>query len=290
MRQVKLLMVIGLLMAGSTMMKAQKEIKLYPAGPAESNGIIAEEEFQRSDFVINIREPRMFYYPATTNPTGAAVVICPGGGYWGVSVIKEGEEIARWFNSKGVSAFVVYYRMPNGHYEIPLKDALTAIELVRSNSKAYGLNKKRIGIMGFSAGGHLAATAGTQYTSKKNKPDFMILGYPVISMKEGVTHGGSRKQLLGDKPAEELVLRFSNELQVTRKTPPAFIFHASDDRAVPLVNSSSFAAALTESKVPNELHVFQKGGHGFGMRPTNPETDQWPVLLEQWLKKRKLIQ
>lgn len=144
--------------------------------------------------------------------------------------------------------------------------------------------------MGFSAGGHLAATAGTQYTSKKNKPDFMILGYPVISMKEGVTHAGSRKQLLGDKPDEELVHRFSNELQVTRKTPPAFIFHASDDRAVPLVNSSSFAAALTESKVPNELHVFQKGGHGFGMRPTNPETDQWPVLLEQWLKKRKLIQ
>lgn len=283
----KFLSFIVLISAG--MLQAQEEIKLYPDGPAESNQIEAAEEHQRWDFVINITRPRMYYYPAAANPTGTAVLICPGGGYRGISVEKEGVEIAKWFNSKGVSAFVVYYRMPNRHFEIPVKDALTAIEWVRSNSKKQGLNKKKIGIMGFSAGGHLASTAGTQFTSARNRPDFMILAYPVISMKVGITHAGSRSLLLGNTPDTTLVQRFSNEDRVNRKTPPAFVFHARDDKTVPVENSRLFVQALKRHKIECELQEFEKGSHGFGMRPTNPETDRWPVLLETWMKKQSLM-
>jgi acetyl esterase/lipase len=284
----KQLIVSSLLMCALGL-HAQDEWLLYPGGATESNQIEAAEEHQRSDFVINITKPRMYYYPAAVNPTGTAVVICPGGGYRGIAVEKEGIEIARWFNSKGVSAFVLYYRMPNRHYEIPVKDALTAIERVRKQSRKLGLNKKRIGIMGFSAGGHLASTAGTQFTSAGNRPDFMILGYPVISMKGGITHAGSRSLLLGNAPDTTLIQRFSSEDRITRRTPPAFLFHARDDKAVPVENSRLFVEALKRNKVEGELQEFEKGGHGFGMRPTNPETDRWPLLLESWMKKQKLM-
>lgn len=277
------------MMMSALILNAQEELLLYPGGAAESNQIEAAEEHQRTDFVINITKPRMYYYPAASNPTGAAVVICPGGGYRGIAVDKEGVEIAKWFNTKGVSAFVLYYRMPNRHYEIPVKDALTALEMVRKQAKKRGLDKKKIGIMGFSAGGHLASTAGTQFTSARNRPDFMILAYPVISMKVGVTHAGSRSLLLGNHPDTALVQRFSNEDRVTRKTPPAFLFHARDDKAVPVENSRLFVAALKRNKVEGELQEFEKGGHGFGMRPTNPETDSWPVLLESWMKSQQLM-
>lgn len=277
------------MMMSALILNAQEELLLYPGGAAESNQIEAAEEHQRTDFVINITKPRMYYYPAASNPTGAAVVICPGGGYRGIAVDKEGVEIAKWFNTKGVSAFVLYYRMPNRHYEIPVKDALTALEMVRMQAKKRGLDKKKIGIMGFSAGGHLASTAGTQFTSARNRPDFMILAYPVISMKVGVTHAGSRNLLLGNHPDTTLVQRFSNEDRVTRKTPPAFLFHARDDKAVPVENSRLFVAALKRNKVEGELQEFEKGGHGFGMRPTNPETDRWPVLLESWMKSQQLM-
>jgi acetyl esterase/lipase len=281
--------VVSILCMFSMSLIAQDELLLYPSGVAESNQLEAAEQHQRSDFVINIARPRMYYYPATVNPTGTAVVICPGGGYSGIAVEKEGIEIAKWFNSKGVSAFVLYYRMPNRHFEIPVKDALTAIELVRKQSKKMGLHKNRIGIMGFSAGGHLASTAGTQFTSAVNRPDFMILGYPVISMKMGITHTGSRRQLIGNTPDTTLVQRFSNEDRVTHRTPPAFLFHARDDKAVPVENSRLFVEALQRNKVEGELQEFERGGHGFGMRPTNPETDRWPVLLEQWMKELKLM-
>jgi acetyl esterase/lipase len=285
----KLATLLILLTMAGMVMNAQKEIKLYPNGVTESNGLEGKESFRDKEFIKDISVPRMHYFPAELNPNGTAVVICPGGGYGGVSMIKEGEEIAKWFNARGVAAFVLYYRMPNSHYEIPLKDALQSIQLVRSNAKAYGLNKKKIGIMGFSAGGHLASSAGTQYTSPKNRPDFLILAYPVISMKLGTSHGGSRKNLLGNKPDTLLVQRFSSEERVTRKTPPAFLFHATDDKTVPVENSITFDAALKRSKVPSELHVFEKGGHGFGMRPVDPKTDRWPEYLEQWMVKMKFM-
>ncbi len=280
---------IILLLLAVVFMNAQTEIKLYPKGAAESNGVEGVERDNGSEFLLDISDARMYHYPATVNPTGTAVVICPGGGYRGISHIKEGSELAKWFNSKGVTAFVLYYRVPNTNYEIPLKDALRAIELVRSNAKTYQLNKRKIGIMGFSAGGHLASTAGTQYNSAKNRPDFMILAYPVISMKKGLAHMGSRNLLMGTKPDTTLIQRFSSEDRVTRKTPPAFLFHATDDKVVLVQNSIAMHEALKKNNIPTELHVFEKGGHGFGMRPTNPETDKWPLLLEQWMIKMNFM-
>lgn len=144
--------------------------------------------------------------------------------------------------------------------------------------------------MGFSAGGHLAATAGTRLIGKNNRPDFMILAYPVITMDSVVTHRGSRQNLIGKKPDETLVKLYSNELQVTTKTPSAFLFHAEDDKAVPIQNSLLFVDALKANKVPVEIYTFPEGGHGIGMRPTNPEADKWPVMLENWMKKQQLIQ
>jgi acetyl esterase/lipase len=272
------------------MIHAQEKILLYPNGAAESNGITEEEQFLRKDFMVKISEPRMYAYIASEdNNSGTAVLICPGGGYTGVSVIKEGEEIAQWYNKIGVSAFVLYYRMPNGIHNIPLKDAQTAMEIIYKRSKEWNINRKSIGVMGFSAGGHLASTVGTHFTNKMNRPAFMVLAYPVISMQAEVTHKGSRSNLLGKTPDEALLQLYSNELQVNKKTPPAFIFHAEDDKTVPIMNSRLFAGALKSNKAPFELYTFPAGGHGFGMRPTNPEADKWPAMLENWMKNQKLI-
>jgi acetyl esterase/lipase len=272
------------------MMNAQEKILLYPNGTAESNGLVDEEQLLRKDFMVKTSEPRMFAYIASEdNNSGTAVLICPGGGYSGVSFIKEGEEIAQWYNKIGVSAFVLYYRMPNGHHNIPLKDAQTAMEIIQQRAKEWNINRKKIGVMGFSAGGHLASTLGTHFTNKRNRPAFMVLAYPVISMQAAITHKGSRNNLLGKMPNEALVQLYSNELQVNKKTPPAFIFHAQDDKAVPILNSQLFADALRANKVPVELYIFPEGGHGIGMRPTNPEADKWPEMLENWMRNQKLI-
>lgn len=277
-----------ILLMSFNFVQAQEEIRLYPEGVSESNEIMAPERMERSDFVVNITDPRMYAY-LVAGKKNPAVLICPGGGYVGVSVIKEGKEIAEWFNKIGISAFVLYYRMPNGHDKIPLKDAQTALEIIHQKAKAWNIDAKKIGIMGFSAGGHLAATAGTHFTAKDNRPAFMILGYPVITMQQDFTHAGSRRNLLGESPDDALVTLYSNELQVTPKTPPAFIFHARDDKTVPVKNSAEIADALNKNGVPVEFHTFAAGGHGFGMRPVNPETDTWPVLLEQWLKSMNFL-
>jgi len=269
---------------------AQQEIKLYPNGPSESNGISVAESFRDPEFIINISEPRMYAFPAVKEKaTGTAVLICPGGGYSGVSMIKEGSEIAKWFNELGVSAFVLYYRMPNGHSEIPLKDAQTALKIIHKRAKEWNIDKKKIGIMGFSAGGHLASTTGTHFKSSIQRPAFMILGYPVVTMNKELTHAGSRNNLLGKTPSDELVKLYSNELQVTKNTPPTFIVHATDDKTVPIANSEQLLKALLDHNVPAELHKFDIGGHGFGMRKRGIPVDNWTDLLKLWLKARSLI-
>ena len=177
---------------------SQEKILLYPEGATESNELKTEEKWRDKDFLLDISEPRMYAYPASKeNNCGTAVLICPGGGYSGVSAIKEGEEFARWFNEMGVSAFVLYYRMPNGHHEVPLKDARTALSIIQKHAKEWNINKKKIGIMGFSAGGHLASTVGTHFRNKKERPAFMLLGYPVVTMEKALTHRGSRDNVLG---------------------------------------------------------------------------------------------
>jgi len=282
--------VLGFVALWSTI-TAQEKILLYPNGPKDSNGITEAETLQRADFVTKISEPRMYFYPALKEKaTGAAVLICPGGGYSGVSVVKEGEEIAKWFNDLGVTAFVLYYRMPNGHSKIPLEDAQTALKIIKNSAQKWNLDKNKIGIMGFSAGGHLASTVGTHFKSTLQRPDFMILAYPVVTMNKDSTHMGSRVNLIGKNPTEKMVKLYSNELQVTKNTPPTFIVHAIDDKTVPIFNSKQLLKALKDKGVPAELHTFEVGGHGFGMRTRGIPVDYWPDLLKEWLKKRDLIQ
>ena len=269
---------------------AQEEIKLYKYEPKESNEITVAESNPRADFVINISNPRMYFYPANKEiNTGTAVLICPGGGYAGVSIVNEGLNIAKWFNDLGVSAFVLYYRMPNGHTTVPLSDAQAALKIIHKGAKKWGIDKSKIGIMGFSAGGHLASTVGTHFRTKVERPAFMILGYPVVTMAKELTHMGSRYNLLGKNPTDKLVALYSNELQVTKKTPPTFIVHAIDDKTVPIANSEQLLKALKENNVPAELHTFDEGGHGFGMCKRGIPVDNWSDLLKTWLQNNKLI-
>jgi acetyl esterase/lipase len=271
-------------------LSAQQEIKLYPNGAKESNELKQPERQTDPESLTNVSEPRLqaFIAPKET-ANGTAVVICPGGGYGGLAFAKEGVEFAKWFNELGVSAFVLIYRMPNQHTLIPLTDAQTALKIVREHAREWKINKNKIGIMGFSAGGHLASTVGTHFTTKAERPAFMILGYPVVTMKKELTHGGSRRNLLGDEPSDEVVNLYSNELQVTKKTPPTFIVHANDDKVVPVKNSLQLYQALQDKKIISELDTFAVGGHGFGMRKRGIPVDNWTDLLKKWLITNKLI-
>jgi len=242
---------------------------------------------------------------------GAAVVICPGGGYGFLADDHEGRQVAAYFNDLGVTAFVLKYRIvgkdrPGTLHPAPLEDAQRAIRFVRFHAKDYGIDPQRVGIMGFSAGGHLASSAATHFKTgpsaigggidgESDRPDFAILAYPVISMKNGVTHGGSRKNLLGDKPDDKLVDLMSNELQVTKETPPTFIFQTSADTAVIPENAIRFYVALKKAGVPAELHIYEKGRHGVGLGRDPKWTGggksvaTWPDRLTDWLNNRGLL-
>lgn len=238
------------------------------------------------------------YVPAADKATGTAVIICPGGGYGHLASDHEGVQIAEWLNSIGVTAFVLRYRLPSNGYRhpIPLMDTQRAIRLVRTRADEWKVKPERIGILGFSAGGHLASTAATHFeqpvaTGDKAdavdavscRPDFQVLIYPVISMDLAITHRGSRENLLGKEPSEELVRLLSNELQITEKTPPAFLVHADDDKAVVSENSIRYYIGLRKANVQAELHIYLKGGHGFGIRPTAGPAAQWTDLCARWL-------
>jgi len=237
------------------------------------------------------------YLPPANKATGAAVIICPGGGYGILAAGHEGHDVAKRFNEMGVAAFVLKYRIPDdrtmNHKEIgPLQDAQRVIQLVRENGEKWKINKTQIGIMGFSAGGHLASTAGTHYQKvhieNKNKtslrPDFMILVYPVISFEDSVGHRGSRDQLLGKNAAPEKIIQYSNYKQITPNTPPTFLVHAKDD-PVKVENSILFSEALKKNNVPYKIHLYEKGGHGYGMN--NPTSDvSWMDLVEQWMQEK----
>ncbi len=236
-----------------------------------------------------------FYQPPADKATPSAIVVCPGGGY-GALAPHEGHDVAVWLNSIGITAVVLKYRLgPKYSHPSPMLDALRAIRYVRSKAAEWKIDPTRIGIMGFSAGGHLASTAATHFDGGNPKasdpidklnsrPDLLILGYPVITMTRPHTHNGSRKNLLGENPAQDLIDLMSNEKQVTEKTPPTFLFHTEDDKPVPVENSLLFAAALRKAEVPYELHVYQTGRHGVGLAKDNPALNTWPNLLENWLR------
>jgi len=227
--------------------------------------------------------------------SGSAIVVCPGGGYQNLSMDKEGYAVARWLNTLGVSAFVLKYRLgPRYHHPIELGDAQRAIRMVRSRAAEYGIEADRIGIMGFSAGGHLASTAGTHFDSGNpnapdpidragSRPDFMVLCYPVISFG-AFAHPGSKRNLLGDNPDPKLVELLSNELQVTKTTPPTFLFHTTTDVTVPVENSVMFYLALRKAGVPAEMHIYERGPHGVGLAASDPVLSTWPARLADWLR------
>jgi acetyl esterase/lipase len=231
----------------------------------------------------------------------AAVIICPGGGYSVLSIDKEGINVAKWFNSIGVSAFVLKYRLPSDDIMKdktvgPLQDAQEAIRTLRRNAVKWNLDTNKIGIMGFSAGGHLASTASTHYLDNvydakgdiSARPDFSMLIYPVISMEKGITHNGSKESLLGKTASADLIAKYSNEKGVNEKTPPTFLVHATDDGGVPLENSINYYLALKKNKVLAEMHLYQNGGHGFGLGTKGTHTD-WPTACEHWLLSNKII-
>ncbi len=219
-------------------------------------------------------------------PNGAAVVICPGGGYGGLVVGGEGHGIARWLNDHGIAGIVLEYRLPAGHNEVPLLDAQKALTLTRAHAVEWKIDPKKVGIIGFSAGGHLAATAATHFTPE-NRPDFAILIYPVITMSIG-THGGSKKNLLGVTPSEELANFYSNEKQVTKDTPPTFLAHALDDKAVPIENSRLFHQACQAKGVPSKLLELPNGGHGLNGYK-GPSWEAWQKQSLEWLRDQKFV-
>ncbi len=241
------------------------------------------------------------YLPDPGKAVRTGVVVCPGGGYVQLAMQKEGFDIAKWLNSMGIAAFVLKYRLgPRYHYPIEMWDGQRAVRYVRYHAKEYGIAPNRIGIWGFSAGGHLASTVGTHFDNGKTgapdpidrvscRPDFMVLAYPVVTMLDPYVHKGSRRALLGDNPDPKLVRYLSNELQVTPQTPPTFLFSTDDDTTVPCENSIHFFLALRKNHVPAEMHIFEPGPHGVGLAPTHSALSIWPTLLANWFRTRGLL-
>jgi acetyl esterase/lipase len=249
--------------------------------------------------ILKVSEPQlMVYLPSKEKANGTAVIICPGGAYSRLAIDHEGWDVARWFNEMGVAAMVLKYRLPSDAIMEdksigPLQDVQEAIRMVRRNAAKWNISSCKIGVMGFSAGGHLAGTASTMYNEKvyqskdttSARPDFSILIYGVLSMQKDITHSGSQKNLLGENAPQSVVDKFSNEMHVTTKTPPAFIVHAADDPSVPIQNSVLYFLALKKAGISSELHIYEKGGHGFGLAigRTSSESN-WPKACEEWMK------
>ncbi|WP_036384267.1 alpha/beta hydrolase [Muricauda sp. MAR_2010_75] len=258
-------------------------------------------ETDRFDWVTNVQQPTIeVYLPTKSNANGQAVVIFPGGGYYGLAYDWEGIDMAKALNSKGVAGIVVKYRLPisksivEGKEVVPLQDAQRAMRLVKSKAAEWNISEGKIGIMGFSAGGHLASTLGTHYDDTvyekqdeadelSARPDFMALIYPVISMDNETTHSGSKGALLGENPSDELANRFSANKNVTKDTPPAFLLHAQDDDAVPVENSILMFSALKKEGIPVTMHIYSKGGHGFSLALKDQRLKNWISLLYDWL-------
>ena len=293
----KFLTLLIVILSSMSTTLAQKTINLYSGKiPNEIPGPDGEKKTD-DGHISNISKPTLsIYLPAKEKATGAAVVICPGGGY-GINAIKhEGMDVAELLVSRGIAAFVLKYRLPDDKTMKdksigPLQDAQQAIRLVRQRAKEWNVNPAKIGIAGFSAGGHLASTAGTHFEKAlidnpdnvSVRPDFMILLYPVISFTDSIGHIGSRDNLLGETPSAEMIRLYSNELQVTKQTPPTFLMHASDDDVVKVENVLRFYEALNRNKIPAELFIYPKGGHGFGLtNPTSP--DRWMDRCVDWMK------
>jgi acetyl esterase/lipase len=285
-----LALIFGLAAAMAQQHPAHKVELLWPGG---APGAVGTEDADKPNLTV-------YRPPGRTVPTG--VIVCPGGGYGFLAKDYEGSDIARWLNSLGVTAFVLQYRIaPRYHYPAPVEDAQRAIRFVRAHAADYGIRQDRIGIWGFSAGGHLASTTGTHFDAGSPhaadpidrvgcRPDFMILAYPVISFTTPYTNRGSLRNLLGDHPDPKLVTSLSNETQVTAQTPPTFLFCTDADQTVPPENSVLFYLALRKAGVPAELHIYERGPHGVGLAPADAVLVTWTQRLKDWLDIRGLLE
>jgi acetyl esterase/lipase len=300
-------LVAGALLAGSAgavcaapQIPASAVIPLWPEGvPGAKPGLGPEHD--DGGHTSNVSEPTLTVYgPAVDRPNGTAVIICPGGGYVRLSTQREGEQYAAWLGTLGITSFVLKYRMQEFGHPAPLRDVLRAVRIVRSQAARYHIRPDRIGVMGSSAGGHLAASAGTLFDHPLGRtgaeldkvsarPDFLMLMYPVITMEAPAAHAGSRQALLGAHPTAADVQLMSVEKQVTSATPPTLLIHTQEDQTVPVENSILFYQALTRAKVPAEMYLFEHGSHGMGMRAGLGTASDWPKRAEEWLKARGLL-
>lgn len=298
-------LVVVLICVIATIGSLSAQVQVIDLWNGKVPGAIQSDEFKQNVDTTagwidkhSIVKPDLYFYPAPAETaTGTAVVICPGGGYSGLAIRHEGLQVAQWFNSVGITAFVLTYRQPDDaimeNKSIgPLQDGQRAIRLVRRHAKEWGIDPEKIGIMGFSAGGHVASTISTHYNEKvydpvdstSARPNFSLLIYPVISMDSTITHSGSRVNLLGNSPTPEQVMHFSNELQVNEQTPPAFVVHSLDDDVVPVQNSIKYVLAMKKHHVPCELHIYESGGHGYGMAPGGSTQAMWLEACLKWLE------
>jgi acetyl esterase/lipase len=288
--RILLLLTLNLAVVPAAAQQAPPVELIWPKGAPGAAGNLAQDKPTLTIFL-----------PEASQAVGTGVVVCPGGGYVHLAMDYEGYDVARWLNTFGVAAFVLKYRLgPRYHYPAQLEDAQRALRIVRSRAREFGIAPDRIGIVGFSAGGHLASTVGTHFVARdpnspdpvarvSSRPDFLILCYPVITMLPPYVHEGSRHYLLGDHPDPALVKKLSNELQVTPETPPTFLFLTDEDKTAPPENSVMFYLALRKAHVPAEMHIFEHGHHGVGLAPGDPELSIWPTLLEHWLQLRGLL-
>ena len=260
------------------------ELPVWSKGAPNSNEIPNIPKMVNGKSIPMDLDAKIFVYLPESKSATAAIVVCPGGGYSGLAMSHEGHEVAKWLNAQGVAAIILKYRMPNGHHQVPLSDAQQALRMVRENAAKWNINKNKVGISGFSAGGHLASTVATHFTDSLTRPDFAVLFYPVISADTTISHRGSFNNLLGKNPAKALYQLYSNELQVSPRTPPTLLFHSDDDRGVPVQNSIEFYLALKHNKVPATMYIFPVGGHGWGMKETFTYHQQWQELMVLWLK------
>lgn len=259
---------------------------LYPDGAPDSNGITEAEYANERNCVYNTTNPRFDLYLPAGKTNVPCILVTPGGGYGYSSCQNEGEFVADFFVPHGIAIAVLKYRMPNGHEDIPLEDAARAMQLLRDNASVWGLCAEKIGVMGFSAGGHLAASLLTKYPCEKSRPSFGVLIYPVISMDAAITHKGTCRHLLGKEPTEEQRKNWSTELCVTEQTPATFIVACQDDKSVPVENSLRFFQACTAKHVPAEMLILPIGGHGFGFQRTIPDVAVFHQALITWLQRQ----
>ncbi len=284
-------------------------IPLWPEGMPGAKAGLGEEHHDAEGRISNVSEPTLTVYPAAVDrPNGTAVIICPGGAYMRLSNQREGVQYANWLSTLGVTSFVLKSRLVEFGHPAPLQDVLRAVRIVRARAAEFKINPNRLGVMGSSAGGHLAASAGTLFDHPAGKtgaesakaggarldvtsarPDFLILMYPVITMDDPFAHAGSRKALLGDHPTPELLKLASLEKQVTAATPPTLLIHTQEDQTVPVENSIVFYQALTRAHVPAEMYLFEHGSHGMGMKAEFGTASDWSKRAEEWLRSRGLL-